>query len=141
MKIISFAIAASIAYKSSAQKPTPSPVGQNSCCIDTGVCDATIYSYDIPILDLSDGASDKPNIDGTIDHLGDGLGDSPPIAGCIGNEYSRFLELPMFNGGKNGGGSPRIGTAYLAYDCANKVVCAAAHLYVSFLASNPSVQV
>ena len=53
----------------------------------------------------------------------------------------------MFNGGKNGeAGSTfkqdiRIGTAYLAYDCANEIVCVAAHLDAAFLETNPTVQV
>ena len=59
--------------------------------------------------------------------------------GWIGNENLSFLEVPMYNSEKNSGGSARIGTAYLACDCVNKVVCAAAHLNISFLAANPSV--
>ena len=79
--------------------------------------------------------------------LGDGIGDSPRIDGWVEYEYLQFLELPMFNGGKNGkNGSPleqrgRIGTSYLAYDCSSNIVCVAAHLDASFLKANPSVQV
>ena len=72
--------------------------------------------------------------------LGDGIGDSPRIDGWVEYEYLQFLELPMFNGGKNGG-DERIGTSYLAYDCSSSIVCVAAHLDASFLKANPSVQV
>jgi len=67
--------------------------------------------------------------------------------GRTGREYSLFLELPMFNGGKNGKeGSPydqeeRIGASYLAYDCNANIVCVAAYLDESFIKTNPNVRV
>ena len=94
------------------------------CCPqDTGVCSTGAHTYGIPLLDLSVRGNDRPTIDGLID-----------------SQYSRFLELPMYNGGKNGG-DDRIATAYLAYDCTNNVVCVAAQLDASFMEANPSVEV
>jgi hypothetical protein len=96
----------------------------SECCPkDTGACSAGAQTYGMPMLDLSKGAYDRPTIDG-----------------LIGRDYSRFLELPMYNGGKNGG-DKRIGTSYLAYDCAHNILCAAAHLDSNFLESNPGIQV
>lgn len=125
------------------------PLNNIQCCPeDTGFCPAgDDHTFGIPMLDLSHGSYSRPVINGKINQGGDGIGDLPPIDGWFANEYSSFLELPMFNGGKNGvEGSPfekenRIGTAYLAYDCANEVVCVAAHLDATFLKANPTVQV
>ena len=94
------------------------------CCPqDTGVCSTGAHTYGIPLLNLSVRGYDKPTIDGVLD-----------------GQYSRFLELPMYNGGKNGG-DDRIATAYLAYDCASNKVCVAAHLDASFMEANPTVKV
>ena len=94
------------------------------CCPEnTGVCIDGAHTHGIPLLDLSVGGYDRPTIDG-----------------MIGREYSTFLELPMYNGGKNGG-DDRIATAHVAYDCASNVVCIAARLDESFLEANPSTQV
>ena len=129
--------------------PVRTSLIEEQCCPeDTGFCSSDDgHTFDLPLLDLSDESAIRPNIDGRINQSGDGIGDSPPIEGWTSTEYSQFLELPMFNGGKNGkNGSPfeqkgRIGTAYLAYDCANEIVCVSAHLDASFLESNPSIQV
>jgi hypothetical protein len=98
-------------------------------------------------------------IDGLISQTFDGIGDDSRdgdgndsgdiifSSGCTGEEYSLFLELPMFNGGKNGkvGSSldqeERIGTSYLAYDCNDNIVCVAAQLDEAFLKTNPNVRV
>ena len=96
--------------------------------MDTGVCSPDSFTYEIPNLDLSIGAYDKPIIDGMINRYEDGI------------EYSRFLELPMYNGGKNGE-DDRIATAFMAYDCSSNVVCIAARLDASFLEENPLIQV
>lgn len=98
----------------------------NECCRRTDVCSNALYPYDIPSLDLSDGSITGSIIDGKIDASSD--------------EYSRFLELPMYSGEKDGG-NDRIGTAYIAYDCSNNMVCAAAHLDNSFIETNPTIQV
>eukprot|EP00804_Cyclotella_cryptica_P019622 CCRYP_013973-RA/>CCRYP_013973-RA protein AED:0.71 eAED:1.00 QI:0/0/0/0.66/1/1/3/0/869 len=93
-------------------------VARDACPEVTGVCTDEDTTFPIPVLDLSLDSSQRPLINGIIDS----------------DEYSSFLELPMFNGGKNGEtGSPldeagRIGTAYLAYDHWNDIVCVAAHL-------------
>ena len=108
--------------------PFSRPSIEDECCVDTGVCSPDRFTYEIPNLDLSIGAYDKPLVDGIIDTHKDDI------------EYSRFLELPMYNGGKNGG-DDRIATAYIAHDCSNKVVCIAAHLDTAFLEANPSTQV
>jgi hypothetical protein len=129
--------------------PIKKPLSLIQCCSeDTGFCPADDdHTFGIPMLDLSHGSYYRPNINGKVNQLGDDIGDSPPINGWIDEEYSAFLELPMFNGGKNGAkGSPleqedRIGTAYLAYDCASEIVCIAAHLDATFLKAHPSVQV
>jgi hypothetical protein len=129
--------------------PIKLPQSNIQCCPeDTGFCPAEDdHTFGIPMLDLSTGSYHRPVINGKIDQLGDDIGDSPTVRGWIAEEYSAFLELPMFNGGKNGvEGSPleqenRIGTAYLAYDCASEVVCVAAHLDAAFLEANPTVQV
>jgi hypothetical protein len=93
------------------------------CPAVTETCTDTAATFQIPIANLSEDSSQRPIIDGIFDS----------------NEYSSFLELPMFNGGKNGeAGSPldkegRIGTAYLAYDYSNDIVCVAAVLDSTFL--------
>jgi hypothetical protein len=103
----------------------------NQCCLeDDGFCPVDGHTYSIPMLDLDSQGADRPIINGDI-----------------GNDYEKFVELPMFNGGKNGvTGSPleysgRIGTAYLAYDCSSGVVCAAAHLDSDFLTMNPELHI
>lgn len=129
--------------------PVFTSLNPEKCCPeDTGFCISDDgHTFNLPLLDLSDGSFDRPNIDGRIDQLGDDIGDSPPVNAWISSEYSQFLELPMFNGGKNGKhGSPfeqrgRIATAYIAYDCTNEIVCVSAHLDASFLKSNPLIQV
>jgi len=135
------------------QSPSNSPVKnaflEEQCCPeDTGFCKSDdSHTFGIPLLDLSTGSIDKPIIDGMIDRFGDGIGDDPLTPGWILDEYTKFLELPMFNGGKNGKQrSPleqreRMATAYLAYDCTNNVVCVAAHLDASFMETNPTVEV
>ncbi|KAL3783526.1 hypothetical protein HJC23_009491 [Cyclotella cryptica] len=141
---------------SSSLKPTVMPssppirlpfyIEDNCCPEDTGVCNADGHTFGLPLLNLTKGSFGRPVVDGKIDMLGDNLGDFPPIPGWILAEYSSFLELPMFNGEKNSkDGSPfvqegRIGTAYLAYDCANNIVCVAAHLDASFLENHPNIQ-
>ena len=102
--------------------PVSSPLTEEECCVDTGVCSPE-NAHEIPLLDLSVGGSTRPAIDG-----------------MIGNEYSTFLEFPMYNGGKNNG-DDQIATAYMAYDCSSNVVCIAARLDESFIQANPSTQV
>lgn len=129
-------------------QPTPNFVN-HECCVDTGFCiEDDPHTFEIPILDLSQGSKERPSIDGFISQSGDYIGESPlQLQNWIGNEYSLFLELPMFNGGKSGEeGSPleqeeRIGTSYLAYDCNVNIVCVAAHLDWAFMDQNPNVQV
>ena len=70
-----------------------------------------------------------PNIDGKINR---GIFDTVPS--WNGNEYQNFAAFGMFNGGKSDDkNTPRIGTAYMAYDCENKSICIAAHLDDGFL--------
>jgi hypothetical protein len=108
---------------------------------------------------LREESSARPSIDGLISQTFGGIGDDSSDGssndsgdmtfsnGRTGEEYSLFLELPMFNGGKNGNeGSPfdqeeRIGTSYLAYDCNANIVCVAAQLDEAFLKTNPYVRV
>ena len=68
----------------------------------------------------------RPNINGKIDQNGDNLHDIPPPPGWNGNEYDGFLELGMHNGGILT--QPRIGTAFVAYDCSTDILCVAAYL-------------
>jgi hypothetical protein len=105
---------------SSSSFPSSSPERtrfDECCAVNTGFCvQADHHIFAIPLLDLSVRSSSRHNIDGYIN--------TP--------EYAPNVELPMFNGGKNGKtGSPleqnnRIGTAYIAYDCNANIVCAAA---------------
>lgn len=89
----------------------------------TDFCRDPETTFGLKLLDLSQGSASRPVIDGAIDDDG----------------YSSFLDLPMFNGGKNGEtGSPydkegRIATAYIAYDHINEIVCVAALLDPAFL--------
>eukprot|EP00956_Cyclotella_meneghiniana_P035999 scaffold120055_cov77-Cyclotella_meneghiniana.AAC.1 len=122
---------------------TTSPVSEfinSNCCMDIGFRNADDYHRQIPTIDLTDWASGKLTIDGMIDRYGDGIGDNHLTPGWVLDEYSCFLELPMFNGGMNGG-DDRIATSYLAYDCASNTACVAAHLDAEYLAVNPAVQV
>ena len=97
--------------------------------------------------DSSDGSSDEGSSNDSNEGSSNDSSDIPFSNGRTGDEYSQFLELPMFNGGKNGEeGSPlnqeeRIGTAYLAYDCYANIVCVAAHLDGAFLKANVNVRV
>jgi predicted transport protein len=92
---------------------------------------------------IGDDSSDEGSTNGGSSDSSDMLSSN----GRTGWEYSLFLELPMFNGGKNGKeGSPlnqeeRIGTSYLAYDCYANIVCVAAHLDEVFLKTNLNVRV
>ena len=129
------------------------------------------HTFEIPILDLSEKSSARPFFDGSlgcalegkVDGSSDGnnegssngstdrsSNDSSDILfsnHCTGEEYPQFLELPMFNGGKNGEeGSPlnqeeTIGTMYLVYDGYANIVCVAAHLNGAFLKTNVNVRV
>eukprot|EP00804_Cyclotella_cryptica_P012514 CCRYP_017721-RA/>CCRYP_017721-RA protein AED:0.04 eAED:0.04 QI:91/1/1/1/0.5/0.4/5/62/729 len=89
----------------------------------TDFCTDPESTFGLPLLDLSPGGTHRPTIDGAID----------------ANGYGSFLELPMFNDGKNGEtGSPldkegRIATAYLAYDHVHEILCVAALLDPAFL--------
>ena len=115
--------------------PTSQPTQDHKadcCAISTGFCvEHDDHTFSIPLLDLSLTSNKRPTVDGYI-HA---------------QEYASYLELPMFNGGKNGQhGSPlqqsnRIGTAYLAYDCNSDIVCVAAFLDEAYLAAKPWVQV
>jgi hypothetical protein len=80
----------------------------------------------LPKITLNIGV--KPKINGTIDQNGDNLLDvlSPPGFGWNGDEYDYFLELGMHNGGILT--QPRIGTAFVAYDCSTDILCVAAYL-------------
>lgn len=136
--------------------PSKVRISQDTCTPeDNGFCPADGHTFSIPSIDLYPGSLSRPVIDGKIDKNGDDIGDGiivngwtgePLINGWGGTEYNNFLELPMFNGGKNGAdGSPlfhngRIGTAYIAYDCSSKTVCVAAHLDSDFLKINPQTQ-
>jgi hypothetical protein len=99
-----------------------------NCPEVTEICTDADATFPIPIVNLSEDGSQRPIINGIFDS----------------NEYSSFLELPMFNGGKNGEtGSPldkegRIGTAYLAYDYSNGIVCGSAVLDSTFLNDPPT---
>lgn len=105
-------------------------IEDNQCCPeDNGFCPTNGHTFSIPLLDLSPRGVNKPEINGDI-----------------GGEYEQFVSIPMFNGGKNGMNTDssleytgRIGTAYLAYDCSENIVCAAAHLDSEFLLMNPEV--
>ncbi|KAL3783529.1 hypothetical protein HJC23_009494 [Cyclotella cryptica] len=129
-------------------KPATSPVDiiQDQCCPeDSGFCPSDSHAFCIPLLDMAAGGGDRPDVNGQINQFGDDIGDEPLVPGWVGKEYNKFLELPMFNGGKNGvDASPleyfgRIGTAYIAYDCSSEIVCVAAHLDVDFLKTNAAV--
>jgi hypothetical protein len=130
MKIIVTALFAILVRLSTAQRAlettSHSNLFGNECCRQSDVCSNALYPYEIPSLDLTDGTTTSSIIDGKIDVLAD--------------EYTRFLELPMYSGEK-GGGNDRIGNAYIAYDCSTNKVCAEAHLDASFIETNPTIQV
>eukprot|EP01083_Nonionella_stella_P304648 1059537_1 len=88
----------------------------------------------LPIyLDLSNTAnSDKPSIDGIVSMTSDGLFQDD--SDWNGTEYESFLDIAMFNGGKNENGE-RIGTTYVGYDQENDILCVAAHLDATYLSS------
>ena len=82
-------------------------------------------SPNLPILNLNV----RPNINGMIDQYGDDVGDSPALFGWSGSEYDGFLNLGMYNAGKNQNpATPRIGTAFVAFDCTEKKLCVAAYM-------------
>lgn len=120
--------------------PTRSPT-ERCCPANDGTCPDDKFTFVMPLLDLSPGSDYEPFINGTIDLGGDGLYDG--LFGWSGTEYLNFTAIPMFNGGKNN--QPRreesIGTAYLAYDCEEEIVCVAAVLNATFMANNPTVTV
>eukprot|EP00804_Cyclotella_cryptica_P012282 CCRYP_013868-RA/>CCRYP_013868-RA protein AED:0.38 eAED:1.00 QI:0/0/0/1/1/1/2/0/162 len=86
----------------------------------TGTCTESDAKFQIPVTYLTRASTVQPSMDSLM-------------------AYSFFVELPMFNGGENGQtGSPldkegRIGTAHLAYNHVNDIVCVAASLDSSFL--------
>lgn len=83
----------------------------------------------------------RPNINGMIDQYGDDVGDTPPLPGWNGNEYTgppSFLNLGMYNAGKNQNPAfPRIGTAFVAYDCTTNTICVAAYMNGTTIFGNP----
>ncbi|KAL3782803.1 hypothetical protein HJC23_005693, partial [Cyclotella cryptica] len=109
----------------------------DDCCVANNFCEDEGHTFGIPLINLSRGSKARPTIDGKI------------VTGSQDeqNEYSLFLDLPMFNGGKNGkNGNPfnqkgRIGTSFLAYDCNANIVCVAAQLDEAFLRGYPNVRV
>lgn len=86
-------------------------------------------STTLPKLNLLNTSPQRPNINGTIDQYGDNIGDSPALFGWSGSEYAGFLNLGMYNAGKNIiANALRIGTAFVAYDCTTNTLCVAAYL-------------
>ena len=87
-------------------------------------------SPELPKINLN--LNVRPNINGKIDQNGDNLHDIPPPPGWNGNEYTgppSFLNLGMYNGGKNNDpNEPRIGQAFVAYDCNRNTLCVAAYM-------------
>jgi hypothetical protein len=78
--------------------------------------------------------------------LGKGSPDCPASDGLLGvDEYYGFMDLPMFDGGKNDNegividAEDRIGTSHVAYDNFNNVVCVTAYLYGSYMDCNPTI--
>ncbi|CAB9496874.1 von Willebrand factor, type A [Seminavis robusta] len=53
------------------------------------------------------------------------------------SEFTGFITIPMFNGGKNNDGTtPQVAEAKLAYDCAAKKLCVSAYLTQCYLDGN-----
>jgi hypothetical protein len=76
----------------------------------------------------------NPVFDAKINMNGDGLLDNPTTTdGWNGTEYTGFLSIPMYNGGKNDDlpNTPAIGNAYLGYDCTTSKLCVAAYLNIA----------
>ena len=69
----------------------------------------------------------SPVIDGYVELDNDGLGEGNPS--WMGNEYSGFTAIPMYNGGKNNDdNTDQIGIARLGYDCTDNILCITAYL-------------
>jgi hypothetical protein len=119
---------------------TKSPA-ERCCPANDGTCPDDEFTFVMRLLDLSPGSEYEPFINGTIDLGGDGLYDG--LFGWSGIEYLNFTAIPMFNGGKNiqTRREESIGTAHLAYDCEEEIVCVAAVLNATFMANNPTVTV
>jgi hypothetical protein len=71
---------------SPSQSPTRSPIEGNGnslaptgppmqCCVSTGICPLDDLTFELPLLNLIRGSSERPFINGTIDQDGDGIGD------------------------------------------------------------------
>ena len=109
------------------------------CCVENDFCQADDLTFELPLLNLYPGSPERPVINGKIDQKDDGIGDD--LLGWNGTEYSLFIEIPMYIGGKNNDPSKRMGTAYLAYDCTHEILCGAAHLDQAYMDENPGVSV
>ncbi|KAL3805455.1 hypothetical protein ACHAWO_004216 [Cyclotella atomus] len=120
--------------------PTPTSAPTLQCCVN-GFCPPDALTRELPLLNLSVDSALRPDINGEIDQDGDGIGDN--ITGWNGTEYyPSFARIDMFVGGKNEDpNSEKIATAYIAYDCHNHILCAAAHLNADYMAANPDVHV
>jgi hypothetical protein len=99
------------------KSPTPAPT--------------PITCFPLPFLDLE---ANPPIIDGMIDRDNDGLLDGTP--GWSGNEYSTFVNIPMYNAGRNNDGSEIIGNSYTGYDCSTNKLCVAAYLIEPYFSLN-----